>query len=474
MDEPVFIELRGDDERPGRDREESEGGGRPGPTSVLAVVAAILVSVIVVISLLGDDDDRNSTDGRGDPTTTEPEPEQSGLEASPRAPASLQAAECFALAPSADSLRAVFESIGGFEGLQVGIAEGAFDVVTFDPLDSDRLLAAHRAGYGAAENQDTNQQWNVNVRDGLLVQSLWDPATSHDFAHYNTDGTITMWVHGGDDVGFAPRDAVVIDRDGEVVTTTSSPIYADRFAVDAGTIFALVGNPYLYAPRDTGHLALLADDGERQTWLASGEDFDWIDVPTPGLLVAYPADPAGVTAVWDTRTLEPLEDHPLAGRPYQRVAIAGDGTTALGVTHDEELESLDLATGRTGDRFGHLDVTEVDRPAALSDDGAVAFTVGKSGTVSIWFVGDDAPIATFDASSGLPRWLPTSRSAARLTSSIAPDATRLALRIDATPQVGLYWRLIDIDIDSWLIRAGEIANDGLSPAEERTPLLTGC
>ena len=467
MDEPVFIELRGDDERPARDREQSERGGRPGPASVLAVVAAILASVIVVISLLGNDDDRNSTDGRGGPTTTEPEPEHSGLGASPRAPAPLQAAGCYALAPSADSLRAVFESIGGFEGLQVGIAEGAFDVVTFDPLDSDRLLAAHRAGYGVAENQDVNQQWIVNVGDGFLVQSLWDPVTSHDFVHYNTDGTITMWVHSGDDAGFAPRDAVVIDRDGKVVTTTSSPIYADRFAVDAGTIFALTGNPNVYAPRDTGYLELLADDGERQTRLATGEDFDWIDVPTPGLLVAYPADPAGVTSVWDTRTLEPLEEHPLAGRPYQRVAIAGDGTTALGVTHSGELESLDLATGRTGVRFGHLDVTEVDRPAVLSADGTVAFTVNKTGAVSIWFVGDDTPIATFDASSGLPRWLPTSRSAARLTSSIAPDASRLALRIGARPQVGLSWRLIDTDIESWLARAGDIASSAPSPTEEQ-------
>ncbi len=465
MNDPIFIELHDGDERSGSDREEDPRGARPGPASVLAAVVAVLLAVAVVVSLLGDDGDRSGRVGPDDRPTAAPDAEPPGLVASPRVPASQQAVECYTFAPSADNLRAVFESIGGFEGLQVGIAEGAFDLVTFDPLDHDRLLATHRSGYGVAENQDTNQQWDI--RGGDVLQSLWDPVTSHDFVHYNTDGTITMWVHSGDDVGFAPRDAVVIDRDGKVVTNTSSPIYADRFAVDAGTIFALTGNPNVYAPRDTGHLTLLADDGERQTRLASGEDYDWIDVPSPGLLVAYPADPAGVTAVWDTGALEPLEEHPLAGRPYQRVAVAGDGTTALGVTHDGELESLDLATGRTGDRFGRLDVTEVDRPAVLNADGTVAFTVNKTGTVSIWFVGDDTPVATADASSGLPRWLPTSRSAARLTSSIAPDASRLALRIDARPQVGLSWRLIDIDIDSWLIRAGDIANSAPSPTEEQ-------
>lgn len=466
MDDPVFIELQDSGDRSGSDQEEHTHGARPGPASVLAAVAAILLAVAVVVSLLGDDGDRNSRAGQDDRATAAPDTEPPGLVASPRFPASQQVAECYTLAPSADNLRAVFESIGGFEGLRIGVAEGAFDVVTFDPLDHDRLLAAHRSGYGTAENQDVNQQWQVRD-DGGPDQSVWDPVTPHDFVHYNADGTVTMWVHGGGDGGFAPRTAVVIAREGQVITTSSSPVYADRFAVDAGTIFALTGNPDWYAPRDTGYLSLLADDGERQTTLGSGEDFGWIDVPTPGLLVAYPADPTGVTAVWDSRTLEPLEEHPLAGRPYQRVAIAGNATTALGVTHDGSLEPLDLATGRTGERFGHLDVTEVDRPAVLSDDGAVAFTVDKTGLVSIWFVGDDTPIATTDASSGLPRWLPTSRSAARLTSSIAPDASRLALRIGARPGIGVSWQLIDTDIESWLTRARDIANSASSPTEEQ-------
>ncbi len=456
MGEPVFI---------GRDDEDPDRGGdaaaaRPRMATALAGVAALVAIVAVVTTLVGDDGDRRGPDRRATPTTRAPGPTIPEVPASKRLPNALLAAECYRSAPSADHLRAVFEAIGGFEGLEVGVAEGAFDVVTFDALDHDRLLAAHRGGYGAAENQDVNQQWHVS--EGDVTQSVWDPLTPHDFVHYNSDGTISMWVHGRVDAGYAPRDAVVIDSVGDVIATSSSPLYADRFAVDGGTVFALTGSPDWYAPRDSGYRALIADDGARQVGLGSGAGFGWIDVPTPGLLVAYPAEPTGRTAVWDTRTLAPLEEHPLAGRPYQRVAVAGDRTTALAVTNDGALEPLDLATGRRGHRFGHVDVREVDRPIAVSDDGAVALSVEKSGLVSIWFVGDDRPIATYDGSSGLPRWRPTSRSAARLTSSLAPDASRLALRIDASPRVSVSWRLIDTDVESWLARAREIGASGVS------------
>ena len=138
-----------------------------------------------------------------------------------------------------------------------------------------------------------------------------------------------------------------------------------------------------------------------------GRDFGWIDVPTTGIVVAYPASPTGVTAIWDSRTLEPLEDHPLAGRPYQRVAISGDGTTALGITHEGELEPLDLVTGRSGVLFGLVDVTEVDHAVALSRDGTLAFTVESSGTVSSWFVRCGTLIASHRGSTGVTRSLPT-------------------------------------------------------------------
>jgi hypothetical protein len=459
IDDPFLIELRGEDELP--DDDDDAPRPRPRLATALAAAAAIALTVVIVVAITSNDgpsrSDRGSATTSTAPVATIPE-----VPASRQLPNALFAAECYTKAPAAEHLRAVFESIGGFEGLEIGVAEGAYDIVSFDALDHDRLLAAQRRGYGSAENQDVNEQWSVT--EGRVTQTAWDPTNPHDFVHYNADGTITMWVHSGDDVGFAPRDAIVFDRSGDVITASSSPMYADRFAVDGGTIFALSGNPDWYAPRDAGYLSLLADNGERRVRLGPGAAFGWIDVPTPGLLVAYPAMSDGLTAVWDTQTLEPLEQHPLAGRPYQRVAISGDLTTALGVTHDGELEPLDLTTGQTGGRFGRVDVTEVERPIVLSADGNVAFSVEKSGEVSVWFVGDDEPVATYAASAGLPRWLPTSRSAARLTSALAPDASRLALRIGASPQIGVSWRLIDTDIESWLARARAVGDDGSTPS----------
>ncbi len=464
VDEPFFIELRSEDELP--DENEDAHGPHSRLAAALAAAAGIALTVVIVVAITSSDGPSRSEPGSAT-TSTAPVATIPEVPATQQIPNALLAAECYAKAPAADHLRVVFESIGGFEGLEIGVAEGAYDIVSFDALDHDRLLAAQRRGYGSAENQDVNEQWIV--AEGHVTQTAWDPTNPHDFVHYNTDGTITMWVHSGDDVGFAPRDAIVFDHAGDMITASSSPMYADRFAVDGGAIFALSGNPDWYAPRDTGYLSLLADTGERRVHLGPGDPFGWIDVPTPGLLVAYPATSDGLTAVWDTQTLEPLEQHPLAGRPYQRVAISGDLTTALGVTHDGELEPLDLTTGQTGGRFGRVDVTEVERPVVLSADGNVAFSVEKSGAVSIWFVGDDEPVATYAASAGLPRWLPTSRSAARLTSALAPDASRLALRIGASPQVGVSWRLIDTDIGSWLARARVVGDVGSTPGVTERP-----
>jgi hypothetical protein len=458
MDEPTYIEVRSLDtpNEPPRDRK-----GPARPMVALAVVAALAVVVGTVVFLVGDDGGRAErtalSEAARDTTVPGPPPGPIGLAETAR-----RAADCYELAPTEQNLRALFEATGGFDALEVGTATGAFDVVTFDPLDHDQLLAARRTGYLADGNEEINQRWDISA--GSATQALWDPTNPHDFMHYNTDGTITVWVHDGDgDGGYVIRRAIVLDQASTrtQVMSSSSTIQADRFAVDGRTVFALTSNPDWYAPRDAGYTALVADDGIERVRLASGASFGWIDVPSPGLLVAYPTDASGVTAVWDTQTLDRLDDHPLSDRPYLRVAVARDVPIALGVTHDGLLEPLDLATGRTGARFGRVDSTELDKPVALSDDGTVAVTVDKSGTVSIWFVGSSTPIATYEASTALPRWLPTSRSAARVASVVAPDASRVALRIPARPQVSVSWRVIDTDVHSWIARARTAVGDSV-------------
>lgn len=447
MERQVLIEMRrADTDLPAR----PSGGGRRRPVIAVAWAAAIAAAIIVVVSAVGRDGERTVPVDSG-PARPPPSfarlPE---LTASQLAPDPARAAACYDAQPTAGHLRTVFEGVGGFDGLQLGTASGAFEVVTFDAVDPDRLVAAQRGSYGPAEHQDVTERWTVD--GGLVHQAPWDPTFIHDFVHHNTDGTTTAWVAEAAGDGIAPRRAIVLDRAGGVVTS-SAPMFADRFAVDGGTVFALAGGTDEFSPRDSAYGSLLADVGGRRVELAPGAGFAWIDVPAPGLLVAYPAEPGGATAVWDTGSLHPLPEHALAGRDYQRVAVSGDRTMAVGVTADGELEPVDLTSGLAGPRFGSVDVREVDRPIVLNADGTVALTVERSGDVTIWFVGDDRPIASTSAGAGVPRWLPTSRSAARLASALAPDASRVALRIDARPQVGVTWRIVDTDVASWLTRA---------------------
>ena len=260
------------------------------------------------------------------------------------------AAEQYLESPGAGSLRDLLESIGGFESQTLGIAGGPFDLLRFDPLDSSRILASVRSSYGEARNQDTNEIWVVE--DGKVEQSLWAPDVEHDFAHFNSDGTITMWVNASDDLSYGPRQAVLLDANWTPVITTSG-IYASRFTSTDGKVFALTGDGDHYSNRRS-YVDLLVHDGESRTVLASGDSFGWIDTPIDGLLVAYPAESGGVTAVWDTNTLKPVQGHALAGRHYQRLAISRDGSTAVGVTFGNRLEQIDLGTGDSSVLSGHL------------------------------------------------------------------------------------------------------------------------
>ena len=374
-------------------------------------------------------------------------------------PRPLLLAELFAANPSGARARDLFEELGGFEGATVAAADGAFDLVRFDPLDPNRLLATKRLSYGPAENQESNEVWVV---DGDSVeQALWAPDTSHDFVHFNVDGTVTMWAHGGGDEGFAPRTAHLLTGDFGPMTS-SEPVYPSRFTAAAGKVFALTGNG-VYAADDPTYVDLIADDGVSQTVLTPAASLAWIDNPTPDLLIAYSRAP-GLTMAWDTHSVEPLEDHPLSGRPYIRAAISESGSVALGVTFDGELEQLDLETGDVVKRFGAVDVAGIDQPITLSRDGSLAVTVEQSGTVTLWWVGDGTKVAATRADAGQPRWV-AEDYAALSASAVAMDASRVALRISARPNIPLHWDIVDIDPDSWVLRACELAGRSLRDAE---------
>ena len=378
-------------------------------------------------------------------------------------PAELLAAERYVADPGASTLRALIEAIGGLDSVVVGETTGAFDLVRFDPTDDNRLIASMRSSYGEAENHDVNELWTIE--DGGVQRRLLSPELPHDFVHFNVDGTLTRWVKAGDDENHAPRIATVIQPDGSG-TVTTPPLFASRFAALDGTVFALTNDGDYYSTADTYNDLVAA--GVDVEVLAPGSGFAWIDLPTAEHLVAYPREPGSVTRVWHTGSLDLALDHPLAGRAHQRSAVSGDGRTALGVTFGGRLERIDLATGEVVDAFGSLDPRGVDRPIALNRNGRLAATVDRSGTVSLWWVGDDIPVARLSGDAAQPRWV-SERHGARSTSVLAASGERIALRAAADPETPVTWTVVDIGIDGWIARACELAGRTLT-TEERSAL----
>ncbi len=376
-------------------------------------------------------------------------------------PEPLLAAELFVAAPNRDRLHGLFESIGGFDELRFSTAEGAFDTVRFDPLDGNRLLASKRLSYGPAENHLVNEMWWLDGSNEAR-QELWAPEVAHDFAHFNVDGTVTMWVHGGG-TGFAPRIAVVLDgATGETLVTTE-PVFASRFTATSRAVFALTGTG-VYGTSQSGYVDLIADAGAGPVVLADGGPYGWVDNPTSDVLVAYPVTAGGTTAVWDTVTLQPIVDHVLAGRHLVRLAVSADRRTALGATPAGSLQVIDLTTGLAGDAFGQVDVQGVDQPITLDADGTVAITVGRSGLVQIWWVGDDQPVATIGADAAQPRWI-SQEYAPQSTSIVSADGERVALRRPALPGVPTRWDFVETGVGAWIERACQIAGRTLDDGE---------
>lgn len=428
----------------------TSGGRNRQLVIVLVLLVAGSIGLWSVSGLVEGETDSSDESSAEDETTTDTSTVRS-------LPPALVNAEAFADEPTGGHLRQLFRSVGGFEGLELAVAEGDFDLVRFDPFNNNKLVASRRLSYGPAQNQNVNEKWELNAV-GELNQTLWAPALVHDFAHYNVDGSTTMWTHGGGP-GFAPRRATVIATDG--TTITSEPIYASRFAAITGTVFALTGNGDYYT-NDSGYYDLVADAGSGPVHLADGSRFSWIDTPTPGILVAYPAAVEGVTAVWDTHSLAPLPSHPLAGRSHQRSAISADGRRAVGATFDGHLEIIDLTTGLAAGTFGQVDVRGIDQPISLNEAGTIAVTVEKNGRVTMWWVGENEPVFSIAGSAGQPRWLSAEYSPLS-ASAVAHDSSRIALKTAALPDKPTTWVLLDTDVDSWISQArqsvGQSRND---------------
>lgn len=446
-----------------------------GNRAVVAIAVVIMVAIAAwSLARPGDrQDDEAESPGLPPPTGAEDlaEPGVSDrLDASLAArdiPESLLAAELFHAAPGPDTLRRLFQAVGGFDGLTIASTEGTFDLIRFDPTNPDRLLASVRSSYGAASNEDTNEVWHITP--DAVDRTLWSPQQPHDYVEFNVDGSLTMWVHGGDG-NFAPRSAVVLSNGEEPIFSTA-PLYASRFTATKAGVFALTGTGDYYST-DPGYVDLVVDKGDGPVVLDDGALYSWVDNPTVDILVAYPVDEAGSTSVWDVESLEPLPSHPLANRPYVRAAISGDGQRALGVTFDGAIEVVDMTTAQVTDSFGSVDVIGVDQPIIMDASGTIAWTVEHHGRVSTWWIGDSKPIGTVATYSGQPRWV-SERYSPTTTSVVAPGGTRALLRTEATAANPGQWLLVDTDIDSWIQRACELAGRGLRANEATRIGLSG-
>jgi hypothetical protein len=118
------------------------------------------------------------------------------------------------------------------------------------------------------------------------------------------------------------------------------------------------------------------------------------------------------------------------------------------------MEVFDPATGATSDRFGSVNPNGIAQPVTLSRDGTSAVTVDRDGTVGIWWVGSDLPLALIEGDAASGRFIAEHRGA-RTSSAVSADARRVAVRVLATPDAPTEWRIIDTDVESWLEQSGK-------------------
>lgn len=399
-----------------------------------------------------------STDDSASDSVEQPTPTALGREetlAIAEIPRPLVAAELFHASPSFETVNRLFDAIGGIEGATIGSAEGNFDLVTFNPLDNDQLLASVRSSYGLAENQLINESWTVT--DGDVLQQLNAAELPHDYAHFNPDGSTTFWSRGEPTIDYTSRIPTIFDERGTV--DARSPIFAGRAIVVDGTLFALTDSPD-YGSNRREYDELVADDGGNIGRLDSGAAWARLDSPSPGIVAAYPTSPDGRIALWDAASLDPIDGHPLARQSYQGAAISGDGKIAIAIDFDGQLDRIDLETGEITLSFGSVDPGGIAAPISLNHDGTIALTVDRRGVVSMWWVDDGVPIFVADGDSGPARVL-GERRAARTSSVVADDASRVALRF----QTPVTWSVVETSPDRWVARACELAGRGLTETE---------
>ncbi len=419
------------------------------PARFVAGTVVVVIAVIAVASALSGSEPSAETQRRRSEDLAAAMPRE------------LLAAERYVSDPSATTVRELLDVIGGVGTMIAGSAAGDFDLVTFDPLNPNHLLASRRGSYGPAQNQRFNEMWTVT--EGRVDQRPFAVDRPHDVAHFATDGSVAVWATTGDTDSFAAR-TVSIERND--TTAKTAGVYASRSVIVNATLFALTDSADYYST-SRQYESFIADRSGDVVVLGTARDAAWVNSPTPEVVVLYPAEPSGRTMVWDATTLQPLPDHPLANLRYERIVVSADGSTGVGITFDGRLERFDPIDARITASFGRVDPTGMAQPVTLSPDGSIAITVDRTGEVTLWWVGDNEPLQVFEADAGPARFLSEQR-APRQSSAVHPLGLRVALRFPARPMEPTSWLLVDTDPGAWIERACGLAGRTLTNHERST------
>lgn len=332
----------------------------------------------------------------------------------------------------------------GDEGLTVGtVAEtNAWDIVTFDPADTDRVLFAD---LNIQRAQDP-ELWRVGLGEPAGQERIsWvDEQTATVGGIFQRDGTIIM------DPGMFGTTFPILDNGGGLVVRSAAPEFPTLTPSSYnGVVGALVTRtdscPYYGVSRGFGQTSELLDETEN--------GFARAEILEPGVFAAFPYHPeAGVCApnasevsrVWNLETGEPLPDHPLNGLPIARAVVSGDGSRALTIDAPGTLAVIDMSTSEQVIELGTAASFRIGNTMALNHNGTIAVVADDTGTVSVWHVDTGTVLleVASDARRG-PTVLIT------VAAGVAYDASRIAVLDDGAGE----WRIITLDPNDWLERA---------------------
>lgn len=361
---------------------------------------------------------------------------------------------------------ALIEGAGGPAGLEVATfpADRPTTLVTFDPLDPDRVLVGDIVGASADLWITSGDEAELGVVPWLAEQSRnWQGGI------FQRDGGIVV-----QDGGFTlPTDVVMLDNGGQLIAMRD------------------VGAGVSYLPNSEGERAMTLTTGAvtcpySSVVIADADGpvvvddrlraFVRTDIPQPGIGMAFPylgpidsCDPPASTIAqaWDLETGQRLTDYPLDGLEIARAAVSGDGRIALAMGPQGAVSVVDMDTGDVVRELGEFDSRLILNPLALSDDGSIAVVAEDTGRTTVWHT--ETGTLLLDLASDL-----SALQAGRTSDAVGPgagvayDAGRVAILDEAAG----VWRVLTLDPNDWAqlacdagagVSEEDLAGRGLDP-----------